>query len=83
MSPWVVAAAAMMAALVPAAIRCFRGDPVDRLVGLETAGVIVPQVLLLLAEAFARPAFFDLALTAALLAFGSGLVFARFLERWL
>jgi multisubunit Na+/H+ antiporter MnhF subunit len=27
--------------------------------------------------------FYDLALAAALLAFGGGLVFVRFLERWL
>jgi multicomponent Na+:H+ antiporter subunit F len=38
---------------------------------------------MLLAEGFGRLPFFDLALTLALLSFAGGLVFARFLERWL
>ena len=46
-------------------------------------GSIAVVVLVVLAEAFHRVPFVDLALTLALLAFGAGLVFARFLERWL
>ena len=59
------------------------GMRVSRLVALEAAGSITVVVLLLLAEAFHRVPFVDLALTLALLGFGAGLVFARFLERWL
>ncbi|MEA2508926.1 MAG: multicomponent Na+:H+ antiporter subunit [Actinomycetota bacterium] len=54
----------------------------DRLVGLELASVIVCLILLLLAQGLHRPPFFDLALALALLSFAGGLVFARFLERW-
>jgi multisubunit Na+/H+ antiporter MnhF subunit len=36
----------------------------------------------LLAEGLHRSGVFDLALVLALLSFGGGLVFARFLERW-
>ena len=60
-----------------------RGGPVDRLVGLELAGTVDTLVLLVLAQAYDRSIFFDLALALALLSFASGLVFARFLERWI
>ena len=39
-------------------------------------------VLLLLAQAYDRAIYFDLALALAL-SFAGGLVFARFLERWI
>ncbi len=82
MNPWLISAAAMLFALIPVGIRCFYGDPMDRLVALETAGVIVTLTLLLLAVGTNRLVFLDIALAAALLAFGGGLVFARFMERW-
>ncbi len=47
------------------------------------AGALVTIELLLLAEGFDRSSFFDLPLTLALLSFGSGMVFARFVQRWL
>jgi multicomponent Na+:H+ antiporter subunit F len=62
---------------------CLRGSPVDRLVGLELAGTVDTLVLLLLAQAYDRAIYFDLALALALLSFAGGLVFARFLERWI
>jgi multicomponent Na+:H+ antiporter subunit F len=82
MNEWVVAALALLAGLVPCGWLCLRGDPVNRLVGLELAGVLDTLVLLLLAEGFHRQVYFDLALALALLSLASGLVFARFLERW-
>ena len=41
------------------------------------------QLLFLVAVGEKRVPFVDLGLAVALLAFGGGLVFARFLERWL
>ena len=82
MNEWLVAAVALLAGLVPCGLLCLRGDPVNRLIGLEMAGVIDTLVLMLLAEGFGRPIYFDLALALALLSFAGGLVFARFLERW-
>ena len=61
---------------------CLRGSPVDRLVGLELAGT-VDTLVLLLDQAYDRAIYFDLALALALLSFAGGLVFARFLERWI
>jgi multicomponent Na+:H+ antiporter subunit F len=78
---WAVAALALLIGLVPCGVVCLRGGPVDRLVGLEMAGTVDTLVLLLLAQAYDRAIYFDLAL--ALLSFAGGLVFARFLERWI
>ncbi len=83
MNPWAIGAAGMMVAMLPAGVVCMRGGAFDRLVGLEMAGVITSMLLVLLSAAFGRVIFLDLAVTAALLAFGGGLVFARFFERWL
>ncbi|MGH9397327.1 MAG: monovalent cation/H+ antiporter complex subunit F [Terriglobia bacterium] len=83
MNIWLLAATVLLVSLIPCGILCLRGDPMDRLVGLETAGIIDTLILLLLAEGFHRSPFYDLALALALLSFAGGLVFTRFLERWL
>ena len=83
MNVWLVATLALLAGLVACGIVCLRGDVVDRLVGLEMAGVVVTLALLLLAQGFGRVVYVDLALAIALLSFAGGLVFARFLERFL
>lgn len=83
MNGWLYAAAGMLVALVPCGIACFRGSAEDRLAGVEMAGAIVPLQMILIAEGFGRPPFFDLALSLTILSFGGGLVFARFLQRWL
>jgi multisubunit Na+/H+ antiporter MnhF subunit len=82
MNVWLLAALALMLGLIPCSIVIYREPPMDRLVGLELASVIVCLLLLLIAQGLHRPPFFDLALAAALLSFAGGLVFARFLERW-
>ena len=83
MNLWLWAAAGVLLSLVPCGVACFRGGVGDRLVGLEMTGALVTVELLLLAEGFHRPSFFDLPLTLALLSFGGGMVFARFVQRWL
>lgn len=83
MNVWMVASMALLAGLIPCGVVCLRGDVVDRLVGLELAGVVVTLMLLLLAQAFGRVIYVDLALALALLSLPGGLAFARFLERFL
>lgn len=83
MNLWLLGATVLLFGLAPAGIAVFRGDVVDRLAGLEMAAMVEVLALVLLAEGFHRPGMFDLALTLALLSFGGGLVFVRFLERWL
>jgi multicomponent Na+:H+ antiporter subunit F len=58
-----------------------RGDQLQRLVGLEVLGVVATLVLLLLADAFGRSPYLDVALLVALLSFAGSLVFARFFGR--
>lgn len=83
MNLWLWAALALVPALVLCCVVCFSGTIEDRLVGLEFAGCVVTIELIFLAEGFHRPSFFDLPLTLAFLSFGSGMVFARFVQRWL
>jgi multicomponent Na+:H+ antiporter subunit F len=80
---WLWAASALLLALIPCGVTCFRSLPADRLVGLEMAGVIIVLDMILLTEGFHRLPLYDVPLTLALLSFGGGMVFARFLERWL
>ncbi len=83
MNIWFPASIALIVALIPCAVTTLRGSLLDRLAGLELTGVVMAQLFVLLAVGMDRVAFVDLGLAATLLTFGGGLVFARFLERWL
>jgi multicomponent Na+:H+ antiporter subunit F len=83
MNPWLLTAAILLLCLIAPFILCARGDAISRLIGLEAGSLMTAMILLLLAVGFNRDPFTDLALALALLSFGGGLVFARFLERWL
>ena len=83
MNYWLWSAVALLFALVPCLYVCAFKSPQERLVALEFTSCIVTLQMVLLAEGFHRPSFFDLPLTLALLSFGGGMVFARFLQRWL
>jgi multisubunit Na+/H+ antiporter MnhF subunit len=79
---WLIGATVLLLGLLPCAIVMLRGSILEALVALQMAGTLQTVVLLLLAEGFHRPPFFDLALVLSLLALAGGLVFARMLERW-
>ena len=83
MTGFVIAAIAMLAGIVPCGIAVVRGTVMAALVAYEAISAIIVLVLILLAEGFRRSGEFELAVLLAVLLFGSGLVFARFLERWL
>lgn len=83
MNPWLWASLAMLVPIILAGAASFRGGMADRLVGLELAGVMITLELVLLSEGYHRSVYFDLPLTLSFLSFGGGLVFARFLQRWL
>jgi multicomponent Na+:H+ antiporter subunit F len=80
---FVIAAIAMLVAVIPCGIVVARGELMDAVVAYEAVSSIVVMVLVLLAEGFRRSAEFELPVLLAVLLFGSGLVFVRFLERWL
>ncbi len=83
MNVWLIAATVLLFALLPCGWTVLRGAPERRLVGLEMTGVVCTLLLMLLAQGFNRLPMFDLALALAIMSFGGGLVFARFLERLL
>ncbi|HLH30953.1 MAG TPA: monovalent cation/H+ antiporter complex subunit F [Terriglobia bacterium] len=80
---WLIGAFLLMLGLVPCGIVAFTKDAANRLVGLEAGALLLVLTMMLLAEGYHRTFLFDLALMMAVLSFGGGLVFVRFLERWL
>ena len=80
MNEWQIAAAVLIAALVPCGWLCLRRSFADGLVALQLAGILASLTVLLLAEAEGREPFADLALVLAVLSFSGTLLFARFLE---
>jgi len=83
MNVWLWSATVLLIALIPCGLVAFHGAVEGRLVGLELTGVVVTLELVMLTQGFHRTPFYDLPLTLAILALGGGLVFARFLQRWL
>jgi multicomponent Na+:H+ antiporter subunit F len=82
-NPWMVTALVIGALLIPCAWMCLRGSAERRLVGLEMTGIVVIILFVLITVGYGRLPFIDLPLTLAVLSFGAGLVFARFLEKHL
>jgi len=80
---FVVTAIVMLVAMVPAGVVLCRGDLPASVVAYEFITSVAVMVLALLAQAFRRPAEFELPVLMAVLLFGSGLVFVRTIERWL
>ena len=83
MTPFSVAAIAMIVELVPALLVLGRGELADAVVGFQFVTAVAVLVFALLAEGFGRPGLFEFPVVLAVLAFGAGLVFVRALERWL
>jgi multicomponent Na+:H+ antiporter subunit F len=80
---FVIAAIAMLIGTIPCAMVIWRGEVMAAVVAYEAISSIVVMVLVLLAEGFRRSGEFELPVLLAVLLFGSGVVFVRFLERWL
>ncbi len=83
MNPWLIAGAGVAATLLPCTDMCLRGSPERRLVGLEMASIVVTIAMVLFTIGFGRSIFIDVPLALAIMSFGGGLVFARFLEKHL
>lgn len=83
MNPWLIAGMSVSATLVPCAAMCLGGSPERRLVGLEMTGLIVTIAMVMFAVGYGRTPFVDIPLTLAILSFGGGLVYARFLGKHL
>lgn len=82
MNAWLLAAAGMMIALFPCGyLALTANDFRDRLVGLETGGIVLTLAMILLTMGFNRMPLMDLPLALALLSFGAGIVFAHYCAR--
>jgi len=83
MNAFTTAATALLVLLVPLGALTLVRRPIDGLVALQLASAIVVLVLLALAEGFHRSTYFTVAVVAAVFSWLGGLVFARFLGRWM
>lgn len=83
MNAFLLAGTLLLAMFVPLGAVAVWRRPVDGLVALELAGAILVLVLLCLAEGFHRSTYYGVAVIAASLSWLGGIVFARFLGRWL
>jgi multisubunit Na+/H+ antiporter MnhF subunit len=83
MNAFVLAAIGLLLAAVPCLIVLWREHVMEAVVAYQALGSIAVMVLILLAEGFGRTGEFELPVLLAALVLGSGLVFVRFLERWL
>lgn len=82
-SGFIIAAIAMLIGTIPCGIVVLRGHLMSAVVAYEAISSIIVMVLAMLAEGFGRSAEFEFPVLLAVLLLGSGLVFVRFLERWL
>ena len=83
MNLWLLAGTGVCLSLIPCAAMCLAGRAERRLVGLEMTSIIITLALVVFTVWSGRLAFIDLALTLAIMSFGGGIVFARFLEKHL
>jgi len=78
-----IAASALLVGFLPLAIVALRTRPIDGVVALQLAGTVGTLVLLCLAEGLHRSFLYTLPVVSALMSWIGGLVFVRFLGRWL
>jgi len=83
MNLWLGAAAAMLLSLIPCCWAVLHGHAVERFVAVQMAQIVVVLSMVMMAQGYGRSIYLDIPLALAVLALGGGLVFVRFLERWL
>jgi multisubunit Na+/H+ antiporter MnhF subunit len=83
MNAFVVAAFALLLGFVPLLVVCVREQPIDGLAALQLCGTLAVLVLICLGEGFHRSAYLDVPIVLVAGTWIGGLVFARFLGRYL
>lgn len=83
LNPWLIAAALVMAGIIPCAAVIAREGLADGLAALQLGGTLATLASLFLAVGLGRPTVADIPMSLAVLSFGSSLLYAHFLERWL
>lgn len=82
MNAFAIAATCLVLMLVPLGAVALVRRPLDGLVALVLCSSISVLTLLCLAEALHRSSYYDVAVVASVTSLVGGLVFARFLGRW-
>lgn len=80
MSVWLLAAIVLVGAWLPCLGVCVLASEIDALVAVELGSTLLTSVLMLLALAFHRQPFIDLALAFVLVSIVGSLAFARLME---
>ncbi len=83
MTAFQIAALVLLAAFALSAVATFRGDIGARLVAAQLSSTVTILITVLLSTTYGRDFYIDVALMLSVMAVIGGLVFARFLERWL
>jgi multisubunit Na+/H+ antiporter MnhF subunit len=83
MNAFTIAATALLVGYLPLAAVALRSRPIDGVVALQLGGTLGVLVLLCLAEGLHRSFMYSLPIVAAVMSWIGGLVFVRFLGRWL
>jgi multicomponent Na+:H+ antiporter subunit F len=83
MNAFLIAATVLVAALAPLLLVASLRRPVDGLVAIELAGAVTTLALLCLSVGLGDSILFTVAVIAAVASWIGGLVFARFLGRWI
>ena len=83
MNAFTLAAAVLLLGYLPLGWVALRARPIDGVVALQLGGSLGVLVLLCFAEGFHRSFEYTLPIVAAVMSWIGGLVFVRFLGRWL
>jgi multisubunit Na+/H+ antiporter MnhF subunit len=78
-----VAGLALLTGFIPLGYVCVREREIDGVAALELCGVLATLIFLCLSEGFHRTAYFDVPVICAAATWIGGLVYARFLGRYL
>jgi multisubunit Na+/H+ antiporter MnhF subunit len=81
MTVWEVCAVVLAGTMLPCIGVCMFAGAAAALAALEVLGTVTTTVLMILAEAFNRQPFIDLALVLAFLSIIGALAFARLMEQ--
>ena len=83
MDAFLIAATVLLAALAPLLVVASLRRPIDGLVAAEAAGAVATLALVCLSVGLGNSLYFTVAVIAAVASWIGGLVFARFLGRWI
>jgi multisubunit Na+/H+ antiporter MnhF subunit len=84
MNLWLLCAILLLGGLfTTGVICCFCSDLLGSIIAMELASGIAILTIVMLAQGWGYPSWYDMAIALALLNFPGAMVFVLFLERWI